>query len=71
MFEPDSRRSSPVYYVTKSQAGRTKVNGESGGLIYLFDCVHISVVSALFAMNPKSWTETSQGGFSEGLETSK
>ena len=28
-------------------------NGEFCGLIYLFDCVHISLVSALSMMNPK------------------
>eukprot|EP00090_Calanus_glacialis_P016132 TRINITY_DN2531_c0_g1_i6.p1 TRINITY_DN2531_c0_g1~~TRINITY_DN2531_c0_g1_i6.p1 ORF type:complete len:102 (+),score=15.12 TRINITY_DN2531_c0_g1_i6:210-515(+) len=28
-------------------------NGEFCGLIYLFDCVHISLVSALIMMSPK------------------
>ena len=32
---------------------RVAHNGEFCGLIYLFDCVHISLVSALSMMNPK------------------
>ncbi len=33
---------------------RVAHNGEFCGLIYLFDCVHISLVSALSMMSPKN-----------------
>ena len=35
-------------------------NGEFCGLIYLFDCVHISLVSALSMMSPKNKTKFCQ-----------
>ena len=35
-------------------------NGEFCGLIYLFDCVHISLVSALLMMSPKIYKKFCQ-----------
>ena len=39
---------------------RVAHNGEFCGLIYLFDCVHISLVSALSMMSPKIYKKFCQ-----------